>query len=114
MVVSRLLSEFTHVTSSEEGGRRYVQGIIEQLRAIRQAGQIPVDVEYLKRLKRAQDGAIYVCFEDWNSPQAAYLGTAVIPGEPLFFHYSSTAHEEAGRRLLLRCAKALDYDIIDT
>lgn len=111
-VVARLQSVFPYVAWSEEDGRRYVGGIIRQLQAIKQTGNIPVDSEYLDRLERAQNGAIYVYFEDWNS-EAAFLSTAVIPGEPLFFHYSSSAHEQAAKTLLLRCAEALDYDIVD-
>jgi hypothetical protein len=112
VVVARLVSEFPYVASSEDDGRRYVRGIIEQLQAIKQFGDIPVDSEYLDRLERAENGAIYVYFEDWSS-EHAYLGTAVIPGEPLFFMYSSSAEEQAARPLLLRCAKALDYEIVD-
>ena len=112
VVVARLMSEFPFVASSEEDGRRYVRGIIEQIQAIKQVGDIPVDSEYLDRLERAQNDAIYVYFEDWSS-ETAYLGTAVIPGEPLFFIYSSSAEEAAARPLLIRCAKALDYEIVD-
>jgi hypothetical protein len=112
VVVARLLSEFPYVTSSNEGGRGYVRGIIRQLRAIKQSGDSRVDSEYLDRLERVQDGAIYVHFEDWNS-EAIYLSTAVIPGEPLCFFYSSSKHEQAAKTLLLRCAAALDYDIVD-
>jgi len=111
-VVTRLLSEFSYVAASEEDGRRYARGIIEQLQAIKQTGDILVDSEYLDRLEKAQSGAIYVYFEDWDS-ETACLSTAVIPGEPIFFYYSSSAHEQAARKLLLRCAKALEYDIVD-
>ena len=112
VVVARLVSEFPYVASSEEDGRRYVRGIIQQLQAIKQFGEIPVDREYLDRLERAEHDAIYVYFEDWNS-DAAYIGTAIIPGEPLFFMYSSSEQEQAARPLLIRCAKALDYEIVD-
>lgn len=112
VVVSRLLSEFSNVSSSEKDGRRYVHGIIQQLHAIKRVGKVPVDSDYLDRLGKAQNDAIYVYFADWNS-ETAYLSTAVIPGEPLFFYYSSSAHEKAAKTLLLRCAEALDYDIVD-
>jgi hypothetical protein len=112
VVVARLVSEFPYVTSSELDGRRYVRGIIEQLQAIKQFGEIPVDSEYLDRLEKAENGAIYVYFEDWSS-EIAYLGMAIIPGEPLFFIYTSSAQEQAARPLLIRCAKALDYEIVD-
>jgi hypothetical protein len=112
VVVARLVSEFPCVTSSVEDGRRYVQGIIKQLQAIRQSGDIPIDDDYLDRLAKAENGAIYVYFED-SSSATVYLGMAIIPGEPLFFTYSSSAQEQAARPLLLRCAKVLDYEIVD-
>jgi hypothetical protein len=112
VVVARLQSEFARVASSEEDGRRYVRGIIRQLQAIKQVGDIAVDSEYLDRLEKAQDGAIYVYFEDWSS-ETAHLSTAVIPGEPLIFHCSSSAEEQATQNLLVRCAKVLGYDIVD-
>jgi len=112
VVVARLQSEFPYVASSEEDGRRYVRGIIRQLQAIKQTGDPRIDSEYLDRLERAQNGAIYVYFEDWSS-ETVYLGTVVIPGEPLFFNYSSSAQEQAARPLLLRCAAALDYDVVN-
>jgi hypothetical protein len=49
VVVSRLLSKFSLVSSSEEDGRRYVRGIIQQLHVIKKRGSIPVDSEYLER-----------------------------------------------------------------
>jgi hypothetical protein len=111
-VVARLVSEFPSVTSSEEEGRRYVRGLIERLQAIRQSGDIPIDKEYLERLTRAESGAIYVYFEDWSSANA-YLGMVVIPGEPLFFTYSSSTQEQATHPLLVRCARVLDYEIVE-
>ena len=113
VVVTRLESEFAYVESSEEDGRRHVRGIVLQLQAIKQIGDVPVDSEYLERLERAQDGAIYVYFGDDPSSETAYLSTAVIPGEPLFFDYSSRAHEAEAQMLLLRCAEVLDYDVIE-
>lgn len=112
-VVARLVSEFPSVTSSEEDGRRYVRGIIERLLAIRQSGDIPVDNGYLQRLAKAESGAIYVYFEDWSSA-SLHLGMVIIPEEPLFFTYSSTAQERAAYPLLVRCARVLDYEIVDT
>jgi hypothetical protein len=111
-VVARLVSEFPSVTSSEEDGRRYVRGIIERLVAIRRSGDSPVDNEYLERLAKAENGAIYVYFEDWSSANV-YLGMVIIPEEPIFFTYSSIAQEQASHPLLVRCAKVLDYEIVD-
>ena len=113
VVVTRLESEFAYVEASEEDGRRHVRGLIRQLHAIRQTGDIPVDNEHLERLKKAQSSAIYVYFGDDPSSEIAYLSTAVIPGEPLFFDYSSRAHEAAAQTLLLRCVDALGYDVVE-
>jgi hypothetical protein len=112
VVVSRLLSKFSLVSSSEEDGRCYVRGIIQQLHVIKKMGSISVDSEYLDRLEKAQNGAIYVYFADWDF-ETAFLSTVVIPGEPLFFHYLSNAHEKAAKSLLMRCAEALEYEIVD-
>jgi len=111
-VVARLVAEFPYVATSKQDGRRFVRGMIQQLQTINKFGESPVDREHLERLERLEDEAIYVYFEDWTS-EAVYLGTAIIPGEPLFFMYSSSEQERAARPLLLRCAKALDYEIVD-
>ena len=114
VVVSRLENEFSYVEASEDEGRRHVGGIIRQLRVLQETGNIPVDLDYLDRLTRAQRGAIYVYFGDDPGSEIACLSTAIIPGEALFFDYSSRAHEDATRALLLRCAVALDYEIVES
>lgn len=113
LVVSRLESEFAYVEVDEEDGRRHVRGIIRQLQKMRDLGLIPVDDEYLARLKKAQRGAIYVYFGDDPGSEIACLNTAVIPGEPLFFDYASRAHEQAAHPLLARCAEVLGYNIVE-
>ena len=111
--MSRLESEFAYVEVDEEDGRRHVSGIIRQLRKMAEAGLIPLDNQYVERLKRGQRGAIYVYFGDDPGSETACLSTAVIPGEALYFDYSSRRHAEAAWPLLLRCAAVLDYDIIE-
>lgn len=111
-VVTRLLSEFSYVASSEEDGRRHVRAIIKELHTIRQRGDIPVDDQYLDRLEKAERDAIYVYFGDWDF-ETPYLGTAVIPGEPIFFSFSSHAHAEAAKTMLMRCAETLHYEVRD-
>lgn len=113
VVVNRLESEFAYVEASEEDGRRHVRGIVRQFQVIKQIGDIPVDNAHLERLKKVQNGAIYVYFGDDPSSETAYLSTAVIPGEPLFFDYSSRTHEATAQTLLLRCADALGYNIVE-
>jgi hypothetical protein len=113
LVVSRLESAFAYVEVDEEYGHRHVGGIIRQLRKMAAMGLMPVDNEYLERLKGAQRSAIYVYFGDNPGSELACLSAAVIPGEPLYFDYPSPAHAEAARPLLIRCAEVLGYDIVE-
>jgi hypothetical protein len=114
VVVSRLESEFSYVEASEDEGRRHVGAIIRQLRVLQESGNIPIDLDYLDRLTKAQRGSIYVYFGDDPGSELACLSTAIIPGEALFFDYSSRTHENATRSLLLRCAVVLDYEIVES
>ena len=113
VVVSRLESEFAYMEVDEEGGRRHVRGLIYQLQKMIAIGLIPINNEYVERLKRAQRASIYIIFGDDPGSELACLSTAVIPGEPLFFDYLSSAHAEAARPLLVRCAEVLGYDLIE-
>lgn len=113
LVVSRLQAEFAYVEVDEEDGRRHVGGIIRQLQKMAAMGLMPVDNEYLERLKQAQRGAIYVYFGDDPGSEAACLSAAIIPGEPLYFDYPTPAHVEVFYPLLVRCAAALDYEIVE-
>ena len=113
-VVRCLKSTFAYVETDEEDGRRHVRRIIQQLKQIGQHGNIPVDNAHLERLRGAQDGAIYVYFADDPGSESSCLSVAVIPGEPLFFDYSSHADEQAAWDLIVRCAAALDYEVVDT
>ena len=114
VVVSRLENEFSYVEASEDEGRRHVGGIIRQVRKLQEAGNIPIDLDYLDRLTKAQRGSIFVYFGDDPGSELDCLSTAIIPGEALFFDYSSRAHENATRSLLLRCAVVLDYEIMES
>ena len=114
VVVSRLESEFSYVEASEDEGRHHVGAIIRQLRKLQEAGNIPIDLDYLARLTQAQRGSVFVYFGDDPGSELACLSTAIIPGEALFFDYSSRAHENATRALLLRTAVVLDYEIVES
>jgi hypothetical protein len=114
VVVSRLEGEFAYVEASEDEGRRHVAAIIRQLLRLQDAGHVQVDTAYLERLKKAQRGSIYVYFGDDPGDESGCLSTAIIPGEALFFDYSSPAQESAVQPLLLRCAAALDYEILES
>lgn len=112
-VVRRLKSEFAYVETNPEEGSRHVLEVLQQLLAIKRAGEIPVDEECLSRLERVQQSAICVYFGDDLSSEAALLRTPVVPEEPLFFEYSSSAHQEAAKPLVARCAAALGYEILE-
>jgi len=112
VVVARLEAEFPYVEVDEEDGRRHVYGIIRQLERIGEMGLVPIDEAYVQRLRKAQRGAIYVYFGDDPGSETACLSTAVIPGEALYFVYSSRQHQAAAWPLLLRCAAVLGYEIV--
>jgi hypothetical protein len=112
IVVSRLVTEFGYVASSEEDGRRYVQAMIQELRALRQRGNVSVDDDYLYRLRQAEHAAIYVYFGD-PACESIPISAAVIPGEPLFFTFPSDMEQSAVKTLLARCANSLNYDVVE-
>jgi hypothetical protein len=114
VVISRLESEFAYVEVDEEDGQRHVRGIIRQLQKISEMGLVPLDRAYVERLRKVERGAVYIYFGDDPGSETACLSTAVIPGEALYFVYSSRRHADAAYPLLLRCASALDYEIIET
>lgn len=113
VVVARLEAEFPYVEVDEEDGRRHVRGIISQLQKISNMGLVTLDRTYLDRLKKAQNGSVYVYFGDDPGSEIAMLSTAVIPNEALYFVYASRRHAEATWPLLLRCASVLNYEIVE-
>jgi hypothetical protein len=113
LVVARLNIQFAYVEADEEYGRRHVGALIGELSRIVKTGVLPLDTDYVDRLKRSQHASIYICFGDDPSSEVACLNTVVIPGEPLHFDYPSKAHEQAAHSLLVRCAKLMGYEIID-
>jgi len=112
VVVARLEAEFPYVEVDEEDGRRHVRGIVRQLERISAMGLVPIDEGYVARLKKAERGAVFVYFGDDPGSESACLSTAVIPGEALYFVYSSRRHAEETWPLLLRCAAVLGYEIV--
>lgn len=111
VVLNRLKSEFAYVESDGEEGRRYVMAVISQLQANRWTRFAEAPREYLEQLDRGKNRALYVCFGDNPSSEIAILTTYVVPGIPLYFEYSSHAHEQATEQLLARCAAVLHYEI---
>jgi len=111
-VVKRIDAVFAYLEASEEEGREHVRDVITQLQAMMRDGTIPQDRKYIAHMKRVQDQAIFLYFGDNPGVEEECLSTAVIPGEPLFFDYSSPEHEMAARPILERCAIVLGYDIV--
>ena len=111
-VVNRINAVFAYVEASEEEGRTHVRDVIQQLQTMMKEGTVPHDRQYLAHMRRVQDQAIYVYFGDNPGVEDECLSAAVIPGEPLFFDYSSPEHEKAARPILERCAIVLGYDIV--
>ena len=112
-VVNRINAVFAYVEASEDEGREHVRDVIAQLQSMMREGTIPHDRQYLAHLKRVQDQAIYVYFGDNPGIEIECLSTAVIPGEPILFDYSSPEHEQAARPILERCAIVLGYEITE-
>jgi hypothetical protein len=110
-VVRRLQREFRYVETSEEDGRRHVLEVMQQLFALRQAGDTRVDEESLARLERAQEKAICVYFGDDPTSEMSILGTPVVPEEPLILEYLSPDHRRSVAPLVTRCAVALGYEL---
>lgn len=112
IVVERLEAEFPYVEVDAEDGRRHVRGIIRQLERMGEMGLVPLDEAYVQRLKQAAGASVYVYFGDDPGSEIACLSTAVIPGEALYFVYSSRKHAETAWPLLQRCAAVLGYEIV--
>ena len=110
-IVNRISAAFAYVEVSEEAGHKHVNDVIVQLQAMMRDGTIPQDGHYIARMKCMKDHAVFVCFGDNPGVEDECLSTTVIPDEPLYFHYSSPAHELAAQSILKRCAIALGYDI---
>jgi hypothetical protein len=110
-VVDRINTVFAYVEVNEEAGRKHVAEVLAQLQTMMRDGTIPQDDHYLLHMKRMRNEAVFVYFGDDPGIEEKCLNTTIIPGEPLYFYYSSSAHEAAGRPILERCATVLDYDI---
>ncbi len=112
VVVQRLVSEFPYVEADEDEGRRHVLEVMKRVEA--KIGQRKNGIlnQFLERLERIKERAIYARFGNDPSTETEHLCAAVIPDEPLVFEYESTAHERAVWPLLRRCARVLGYEIV--
>jgi hypothetical protein len=110
-VIARLKSHFKHVETDPEQGEAHVNKMVDQLTRMQFLTPPPATAEDIERLRSLRGQAVFVAFADDADSADACLTTTIIPGEPLFFGFSSSNHEEASNSLLERCALILGYDI---
>ena len=112
-VIRRLRIEFKIVETDKDSAREMVQERINYIEQELAEGRDPwrENNETLQRLRDGIDDAYNVYFADEPEPTAAFLMTVVMPNEPLFFGYESAKQEQASKKLLQRCARALGYDV---
>jgi len=110
-VIERLQQEFAQVDVDIAKGEVHVLNMIAQLTRMQDFSPPPASSEDIERLRSAKNEARYVTVMGESKDQDAYLTTCIIPGETLFFDYSSARHEMMARPLLERIAAALDYEI---
>ena len=109
-VARRLRLEFAALDVSAEKGREYVRDLLTRVLELRARGVDRGD-DYVHRLQRAEPVSVFLFIADDPYAEDAHLSCCCMPGEPLFFSYTSGAHEDAARPLLERCARVLAYDI---
>ena len=110
-VIRRLQKHFAHVKFDLEQGQAETQAMIDQLTRMQSFTPPPATAEEIERLQNLCSQAVAVMFGDDADLEDISLTTTIIPGEPLFFGFSSTEHEEATVNLLQRCARILNYEI---
>lgn len=109
--INRLSSEFEGFQADREKGGKYVGQMLQQLKRMRHLSPPPATDKEIARLEAMQDESIFVSISDEANLGPTHLTTCIIPGQPLFFGYSSAKHELDARPLLERSAAALGYDI---
>jgi hypothetical protein len=109
-VVRRLHLEFAALDANAEEGREYVRNMLTRVLELKARG-IDRGDDYAGRLQRAEPHSVALFIADDASAEYAHLSCCCMPGEPLFFSYTSRQHEEAARPLLERCARVLGYAI---
>jgi len=109
--INRLSSEFANFHADREKGSEYVRQMLQQLTKMKHLTPPPATNEEITRLEGLQGESIFVSISDEANSGVSYLTTCIIPGQPLFFGYSSAKHQLAAQSLLDRCAAALDYEI---
>src|ERR1700722_10550745 len=110
-IVARLRSHFRHVQVDSQGGQTHLDKMVDQLTRMQFLTPPPATPEQIDRLRRVRAEAVLGAFADDPASEDTWLSTAMIPGEPLFFGFSSARHQEAAGALLERCAIVLGYEM---
>src|SRR5579884_3541456 len=103
-VIARLRSHFSHVEIDARQGEAVVNQMVDQLTRMQFLEPPPATPEDIQRLRSLRGQAVSVTVADDPDSEKAWLTTTLIPGEPLFFGFSSGHHEDAAMPLLERCA----------
>jgi hypothetical protein len=107
--INRLHSEFGNFHADRKKGAEYVGQMLQQLNRMRSVTPPPATNEQIARLEALECESIFISICSDDDPGGPCLTTCIIPGEPLFFGFSSDSHQEATLPLLIRCASALGY-----
>jgi hypothetical protein len=110
-VLARLSTEFSGLRVDRKQAEEHMRRMIQQLRLMSDLTPPPASKEQIARLEQVTADSIYVVIADAGTPNGVSLTACIIPGEPLFFGYSSSKHQADTRSLLLRCARSLQYEI---
>jgi hypothetical protein len=106
-----LQEEFAHVYADPREGQNYVRKMVEKLRQLQHFTPPPVTEEEIRGLEESANKSLHVLLADNEDFGFAYLTTCIIPGQPLFFGYSSAQHQQSAQPLLTRCCSKLGYEI---
>jgi len=112
-VVRRVGAAFAYVETTEEDARKQVLELMSQLAFVAAEGRAAADDDYLAQLDRLQDAARSVHFGDDLGSDDMLLSMLMIPQQPLTIEHRSDGHPEETQALIARCAKALDYEIVE-
>ena len=96
-------ARFAYVETSSEGAR---------VQALEWMNQRAFN-DYLAQREGLAEAALFVHFGDDLTSEGALLSMLLIPGQPLIIEYSPQAPGDAMRALIARCARVLNYDIVE-
>ena len=113
-IIERLKREFAFVTVNEQAGRRSTEETINRREQMAAEGKNPwgwpveSQVAYYESIKHDTRAVLIADSANYGN---AHLSTLLIPDNDIVFGYSSRAHFEGARELVLRAANAIGYEI---